>query len=88
MRHDTRRRLIRGAAATTTLGAFGVPQFAFAQGVQGAQVAPVRGGQLIVGSPGRPRHFNPALQSGSPMMPGAQLFASPLLIDRNWKPRP
>jgi peptide/nickel transport system substrate-binding protein len=22
------------------------------------------------------------------MMPGAQLFASPLLIDRNWKPRP
>ena len=49
---------------------------------------PTRGGQLILGVAGRPRHFNPALQSGSQMMPGAQLFASPLLIDRNGKPKP
>jgi peptide/nickel transport system substrate-binding protein len=71
-----------GLGALSGLAALGAPQFAFAQNT------PTRGGQLIVGAPGRPRHFNPALQSGSPMMPAAQLFASPLLIDRNWKPKP
>ena len=75
-----RRRLLQSGLAATAASALGTAQFAFAQGT------PVRGGQLIVGSPGRPRHFNPALQSGSPMMPAAQLFASPLLIDRNGVP--
>ena len=77
-----RRRLLQSGLAVTAASALGTAQFAFAQGT------PVRGGQLIVGSPGRPRHFNPALQSGSPMMPAAQLFASPLLIDRKWQPKP
>jgi peptide/nickel transport system substrate-binding protein len=70
------------AGASGGLSALGAPQLAF------AQASAVRGGQLLIGSPSRPRHFNPALMSGSPMMPAAQLFASPLLIDRQWKPRP
>jgi len=79
---ERRRRVMLGSLAAGTASALGVPQFAF------AQASPVRGGQLIIGAPGRPRHFNPALQSGSPMMPAAQLFASPLLIDRKWQPKP
>lgn len=82
MTDPIRRTLVRATAAGTGLGALGVP-------LPGrAQPTPVRGGQLIVASPGRPRHLNPALQSGSPMMPGAQLFASPLVIGPDWRPRP
>ena len=55
--------------ASGGLSALGAPQWAF------AQASAVRGGQLLIGSPSRPRHFNPALMSGSPMMPAAQLFA-------------
>lgn len=56
-------------------------------GLARAQAA--RGGTLVWGSSGTfPRHFNPAVQSGpAPMLVGAQLFGSPLGIDRNWKPR-
>ncbi|MFO1330184.1 MAG: ABC transporter substrate-binding protein [Rubrivivax sp.] len=80
---DPRRRsLLHAAAAGATLGAFGIPAAGQAQPV------PVRGGQLVVAMPGRPRHLNPALLSGSPMMPAAQLFASPMVMGPDWKPRP
>ena len=82
MTDTNRRTLLHAAAAASGLGAMGVP----IHGV--AQPAPVRGGQMLVAMPGRPRHLNPALQSGSPMMPGAQLFASPMTIGPDWKPRP
>lgn len=76
---DTRRAWLQ-AAAIMGVGPLALPGSARAQGR--------RGGQVLVALPGRPRHFNPALQSGSPIMPGAQLFASPLTIGLDWKPRP
>ncbi|MGD9101597.1 MAG: ABC transporter substrate-binding protein, partial [Anaerolineae bacterium] len=51
---------------------------------------PRRGGVLVISSgAGTPRHFNPALVSGSATaMVGTQLFASPLRYDGNWNPQP
>jgi peptide/nickel transport system substrate-binding protein len=44
---------------------------------------------VVIGSPLRPRHLNPAVQSGSgTMMPGAQIFATPMGIDDDWNPTP
>ncbi len=48
-----------------------------------------KGGELRVAHPAKPRHLNPAIQSGTETgMPGAQLFASLLKVDRNWIYRP
>ncbi len=48
------------------------------------------GGTLVFSfGAGNPRHFNPALLSGSAtVIPGAQIFASPLRFDENWNPVP
>lgn len=47
------------------------------------------GGTLVWGTTQVPRHFNPAVQSGiATMMPGAQIFASPLRFDEKWMPQP
>jgi peptide/nickel transport system substrate-binding protein len=47
------------------------------------------GGTLVWGTTQAPRHLNPAVQSGiATMMPGAQLFASPLRFDDKWNPLP
>ena len=47
------------------------------------------GGTLIWGTTQAPRHLNPAVQSGiATMMPGAQLFASPLRFDDKWNAQP
>ena len=44
---------------------------------------------LVWGIAGNPRHLNPAVQSGIfTMMPGAQIFASPVRIDADWKAQP
>jgi len=44
---------------------------------------------LVWGTTQVPRHFNPAVQSGiATMMPGAQIFASPLRFDEKWQPQP
>ena len=44
---------------------------------------------LVWGTTQVPRHFNPAVQSGiATMMPGAQIFASPLRFDEKWNPQP
>ena len=56
----------------------------------GATSQPRRGGTLVILSGvGSPRHFNPALISGSATaFPAAQIFASPLRYDENWNPQP
>ena len=44
---------------------------------------------LVIATTQVPRHFNGAVQSGmATAMPGAQIFASPLRYDENWKPQP
>lgn len=44
---------------------------------------------LVWGTSQAPRHLNPAVQSGiATMMPGAQIFASPLRFDDKWNPQP
>ena len=44
---------------------------------------------VVWGVVGSPRHLNPAVQSGvATMMPGAQIFASPLRVDADWKMKP
>jgi len=51
---------------------------------------PKSGGKVVISSGvGTPRHFNPALVSGSATaMVGTQLFASPLRYDEKWNPQP
>ncbi|MBU2578157.1 ABC transporter substrate-binding protein [Patescibacteria group bacterium] len=49
-----------------------------------------RGGKVVISyGGGTPRHFNPAVQSGSSTaIVGSQIFASPLRYDENWNPQP
>jgi len=50
---------------------------------------PKRGGTLVIVTADNPRHFNPAVQSGTPTgIPGTQIFASPIRFDDDWKPKP
>ena len=59
--------------------------------LSGAQAAdaPQPGGTLVIGSTQVPRHLNGAVQSGiATALPSAQLFASPLRYDADWKPQP
>jgi len=54
-----------------------------------AQAAPKQGGTLVIGSSNKPRHLNPAVQSGiATAVPGTQIFATPLRFDENWNPQP
>ena len=76
-----RRRLIQAGAAFSAGGIFGIPLEVAAQAA--------KGGVLVIGSTQTPRHLNSAVQSGiATMMPAAQLFASPIRMDKNWKPQP
>jgi len=57
----------------------------------GAAVAeePKRGGTLVMGQSTATTHFNNAVGSGTGIMiPGAQIFASPLMHDDKWNPKP
>ncbi|MFO1330179.1 MAG: ABC transporter substrate-binding protein [Rubrivivax sp.] len=75
-----RRRLL-GATAAASAGLLGLPLEVLAQAA--------RGGVLVIGTTQKPRHLNSAVQSGiATMMPAAQLFASPLRMDAQWKPQP
>lgn len=48
-----------------------------------------KGGTLVWSIFHKPRHFNPAVQSGiATGQPGAQIFATPLRFDENWNPQP
>ena len=76
--HPLRRRALMQAAAGTL---FGIPFATLAQAA--------RGGVIVIGTTQKPRHLNSAVQSGiATMMPAAQLFASPLRMDAQWKPQP
>ena len=76
-----RRHLLQAGAALTAGSIFGIPLDVAAQAA--------KGGVLVVGSTQAPRHLNSAVQSGTAtMMPAAQLFASPIRMDKNWKPQP
>jgi peptide/nickel transport system substrate-binding protein len=47
------------------------------------------GGTLVVALNHAPRHFNGAVQSGiATMFSSSQLFASPIFMDKDWKPQP
>jgi peptide/nickel transport system substrate-binding protein len=58
--------------------------------VNHAIAEPKHGGTLsFLATAGVPRHFNPAVISGSATaMVGTQIFASPLRYDENWNPLP
>lgn len=76
-----RRQILKASAAFSGASIFGIP-FEVA-----AQTA--KGGVLVIGSTQTPRHLNSAVQSGiATMMPSAQLFASPIRMDKDWKPQP
>ncbi len=77
----SRRRLLQSAALAGSASLFGIPMATLAQAA--------RGGVVVIGTTQRPRHLNPAVQSGlATMMPGAQLFATPMTIDSKWQPLP
>jgi peptide/nickel transport system substrate-binding protein len=77
----SRRAVIQSLAAGTGASVLGIPMSVLAQAA--------RGGVVVIGSTLRPRHLNPAVQSGiATMMPGAQLFATPMGIDPKWQPTP
>jgi peptide/nickel transport system substrate-binding protein len=81
MHHSLRRQVLQSAAAAGGATLLGLPLSTLAQAA--------RGGVIVIGTTQRPRHLNPAVQSGiATMMPGAQLFATPLRIDDQWKPQP
>lgn len=76
-----RRQLLQAASFTSATSLLGVPLQVLAQAA--------RGGVVVMGSTQRPRHLNAAVQSGiATMLPAAQLFASPLRMDAQWKPQP
>jgi peptide/nickel transport system substrate-binding protein len=76
-----RRHVLKAGAAFSGATIFGIP---FEVAAQAA-----KGGVLVIGSTQAPRHLNSAVQSGiATMMPAAQLFASPIRMDKNWKPQP
>jgi peptide/nickel transport system substrate-binding protein len=76
----TRREVLGSAGAMLV-----APYFTFDARAAEAQ----KGGSLVLVSTQSPRHLNPAVQSGAATgVPGAQIFASPLLFDADWKPHP
>ncbi len=81
MAEVSRRSLLKAGAAGSMMSIFGVPLEVAAQAA--------KGGVLVLGTTQRPRHLNPAVQSGvATMYPGAQLFATPLKFDAKWQPQP
>lgn len=81
MNHPDRRHVLKAGAAISAGSIFGIPMRVAAQAA--------KGGVLVIGTSQVPRHLNSAVQSGiATMMPAAQLFASPIRMDKNWKPQP
>ncbi len=57
--------------------------------LSGISVAQQSGGTLVIGTTQKPRHLNPAVQSGiATAVPGTQIFATPIRFDENWNPQP
>ncbi len=81
MSHHDRRDILKAGAILSAGSIFGIPLHVAAQAA--------KGGVLVIGTTQRARHFNSAVQSGfATMMVASQLFASPLRMDKNWKPQP
>lgn len=81
MNDPVRRTLLQSVGAVGGASILGVPIATLAQAA--------RGGVVVIGTTQRPRHLNPAVQSGiATMMPGAQIFATPMGIDDAWRPVP
>lgn len=81
MEKMNKRRFLELAAMGSATSIMGIPMHVAAQAA--------KGGVLVIGSTQRPRHLNSAVQSGiATMMPAAQLFASLIRMDANWKPQP
>jgi peptide/nickel transport system substrate-binding protein len=78
---SNRRQVMQGMGAVSAASLFGMSWEAAAQAA--------KGGVLVIGTTQKPRHLNSAVQSGlATMMPAAQLFASPIRMDANYKPQP
>jgi peptide/nickel transport system substrate-binding protein len=81
MQNMVKRDFLKLAAAGSAASIMGIPMHALAQAA--------KGGVVVIGTTQKPRHLNSAVQSGiATMMPSAQLFASPIRMDANWKPQP
>ncbi len=80
----------RAHRAITMMAAIGILAGAVTTAVTTVvTAAPKKGGTLVIGLAGTPRHLNPAVQSGvATAIPGTQVFATPLRFDENWNPQP
>ncbi len=57
--------------------------------LSGIPVSSADGGTLVLATTQKPRHLNPAVQSGiATAVPGTQIFATPVRFDENWNPQP
>ena len=57
--------------------------------LSGIAVSSADGGTLVIATTQKPRHLNPAVQSGiATAVPGTQIFATPVRFDENWNPQP
>jgi hypothetical protein len=75
---SNRRQVMQGMAALSGTSLFGMSWEAAAQAA--------KGGVLVIGTTQKPRHLNSAVQSGlATMFPAAQLFASPIRNDGNYR---
>ena len=55
----------------------------------GIAIAQQAGGTVVIGMTQKPRHLNPAVQSGiATAVPGTQIFATPIRFDDKWNPQP
>ncbi len=83
----SRRRLLRGAGVTLAAGLGGGPVAGLARTTP--EIDPRRQHHIVIGSTLGTRQLNPAVQYGmSTLLPGAQLFASLLTVDSQWKLQP
>lgn len=81
MTQVSRRTLMKAALGAGAASLFGIPLSALAEAA--------RGGVVVLGTAAKPRHLNPAVQSGiATMLPGAQIFAPLLSLNGQWEPQP
>ncbi len=74
-------RLFKHAIVTSIFAAYAL--------MGGIAMAQEYGGTLVIGSTQKPRHLNPAVQSGiATAVPGTQIFATPIRMDGEWNPQP
>lgn len=81
MTQISRRSLVKTGLVASAVSIFGIPLSVLAEAA--------KGGTVVLGTAAKPRHLNPAVQSGvATMLPGAQIFAPLLTLENNWKVHP